>query len=1113
MKRFISALVFCSLLLVLLSFLLFPPVGAKENPLLTLLNLPAPAPPNPLAIGFRDRDQKFYSKSNPPKDDAPLGDILDYWTQQSGADQKLHYRIEPTEAVAERIMREIAKNPRLVLNYTNIFKGNEKGIDLIKEIYDREGLGGVFNKEERLAIKDWLTFNSSYFSQDLARLAEGVADTAGYVANQDELLALARVDFDKARPIIDRINIDPIAKTSRVLATWALYRHALDSGSSIDADRHREELKKVVEDRTALPGMRDMALDALSSEKEWAGRDEWYYSLFADETLAELNVNGSVHTGLTTLVQMSPDEKYIEKMIELAKSDNPTVRSAAVRNLVTRLHTGGPEVVRALLPWLDDPNWATDSQGGRQTLIYKLTDYEMSESVPGLLAVLDEKAQRVPAGHMANAAANAVNAVSNSANAIANTTRSYANTNSARTSANRLPTHLPTEEYYPNRSSAVLALKKQKDARAISDLRRMVNESDGYERGMAVGALFASGGFSVLEQVAALETAAATVRAQMNAEEVGQSGPESSLNTNTWAVNGATLANARARRQATAGELNALLAEQLTQATEITDGLARAVVDRIEVLDDKDKSMAAALRRLILKWQNSAINLLLLSDLKRGIADADTIVRLLGQRKELREKMQAGITDARRGVPAAIGIGACLAEDKADYDVILDTGEPDARIALLGCARLIRAPLPVQKVAENLKSQNPLLVTAAERYLESEDSPEARAAVLARHPGEAKILGATSAFFAEGHENSTSEYLYALYQTLGNDLLYNGWYGSSNDGDLQAIGKRLREEVKKDKELLGVYSYDSNYVRIYKDRVVFSWDEDDSRYRERPLAKAEFDAIKSYIATTRAEDLPPFISCGGEYCEAKELIMLGRNGGRRVYMNGEPGEFFAGLDRQFAVLKRAPATLKYGMSSEIPGLEIVLASDELHAETVWKDGADLRIAASQTVVRKKVAKDIEDLEGEGPGTPDYEAIEAARTAMREKRRHEGFSWYKVAKDASPLMANQPPGVEFLPFMDGLGVPPGDEQWKARGPGFELRASSEGLFKLVGGKLAKIGTGEYKSPVVTPNGRWAVLSKAYPGIGRRIVRVDLATTREYPVEINGYGEWYASVYIP
>lgn len=1109
MKRFISALAFCSLLLILLSLFLFPPVEAKENPLLTLLNLPAPAPRNPLVAGTRGRDEKFYSKSNPPKDNAPIEELLDYWSHQSSLDQQLRYSPEPSDAVRARLVREIAKNPKLLPNYLNVFKRDAKGIDLVKEIYDRESAGGVFAKEELKAIKTWLTYNSPFFSGDLERLASGVADTDEYVTNQDELLALARVDFDRARPIIDRLNADISLKTSRALAKWAQYRHALDTGSTGDAEGYREELKKFVEDKTALPGMRDLAMDALASEKEWPGRDEWYYTLLEDETLGELKVNGTVHTGLTTLIQASPDEKYIEKMVELARSDNVTVRSAAVRNLVTVLQNGGPEVVRALVPWLEDPKWAADTQGSRQTLIYKLAEYEIPESVPGLVKLLDEKATRVISAN-ANMAPNAIG----NASVYANSIRPASNTNSSRVALNPPIDKAETEEYYPHRFFAVLGLKKQKDARAVPDLRRILPDGEIYERGTVVGAILASGGFSLAEQLEALEIAATGVREQMDGEESGNPYLSNIAYANRNAPYDPT-GTAAGRKPPTAVEIRAMLAEQLMQATEISDELARGIVDRIEVLDQKDRAMAAAFRRMILKWQNSAMNILLLRDVKRGIADSDTMLRLIGQRKDLREKQAPDVSDLRTGTPTAIGIAACMLEDRPDYNTILENAAVDSRIALLACARLIRAPLPIQKVAANLNTKSELLTIAAERYLESEDSTESRSIVLARHPNEAKILGATSAFFVDGKSEATSEYLIAVYQSLGNDSLYNGWYGSGNDGDLKAVEKRLKEEVKRDGDLAGVYAYDRNYIRIYKDRAIFSWEEDDSRFRERSLTKDEFDEIKSYLTTNRADELPPFLSCGGEHCEAKQLLMLGRNGGRRVYMNGDASDFFTGLDKYFAGLRKAPATLKYALGSDIPGLEIIVASDELHAETVWKDGGDLRIAASVTAVRKKVKTDIEDIDEEIDGISNYEASEAKKEAMREKRRHEGFSWHKITDGSVSGVASQPPAVEFMSLVDGLGVSPGDEMWKARAAGFELRASREGLFKVARGKLTKLQTGDYAAPVVTPNGRWAVVTKvdATADSGQRLVRVDLLTNREYAIEIEGYGQWHASAYVP
>ena len=174
-------------------------------------------------------------------------------------------------------------------------------------------------------------------------------------ATRSNCWRLAKYNWDAIRPTVDRLYGDSGQPVSRVLATWALYRHSLAEGLSGDTDRYRDELKAVVEDKKATPGMRDLAFDALVKEPDWSGRDEWYYSLLEDETLGDLRVGGASYTGLTTIIMYSPPEKYQDKMIELVKSTNLTVRNAAARNLAIIADREHPDAVRALLPWLEDP--------------------------------------------------------------------------------------------------------------------------------------------------------------------------------------------------------------------------------------------------------------------------------------------------------------------------------------------------------------------------------------------------------------------------------------------------------------------------------------------------------------------------------------------------------------------------------------------------------------------------------------------------------------------------------------------------------------------------------------------------------------------------------------
>jgi hypothetical protein len=372
MKRFSRRSFFVSSLLALLSFFLFPVTNAAENPLIGLINLPAPPPPNPqVTLSATEFDSDFFNKSKPPPDDAPISSLMDYWRVQSSNYRELGYNPAPSDKVIERLLAEVQKDPEKVSEFLNAFRGSKKAAEVVKEIYDSRTSGNEEDRNRRAELRRWLTYNSPYFSTDLARQAARVADANEYVSHQDELLALGRVDWERARPIVDRLY-NGNQKVSRVLAQWTLYRNALDNNSLSDIERYREELKAVVEDKTATDGMRDLAFDALVKEKEWEGRDEWYYSLLSDETLGDLRVGGTTYTGLTTIMYYSPDEKYVDKMAELVKSDNKAVRTAAAKNLLRRLGTNNPEVIRALLPWIQDPKWLSSDESQRNQIVAAL---------------------------------------------------------------------------------------------------------------------------------------------------------------------------------------------------------------------------------------------------------------------------------------------------------------------------------------------------------------------------------------------------------------------------------------------------------------------------------------------------------------------------------------------------------------------------------------------------------------------------------------------------------------------------------------------------------------------------------------------------------------------
>ncbi|HEV8590650.1 MAG TPA: hypothetical protein VGQ55_01000, partial [Pyrinomonadaceae bacterium] len=1055
----------------------------------------------------------------PPPDDAPIDDLLDYWSFQNGQFRNLSFKPIPSDRTADRILAEVEKDPALATKFLNVFRNSERAGDVLRRIYES---GEPLNEGEadiRGSLKDFLKNYTSTFASELERDAHRVSDANEYVTNQEDLLNLTRVDWDRARPMVDQMYRNNEAPVSQVLAKWALYKHALAT-DSIDVDRYRDELKAIVEDRKATAGMRDLAFDALVSEREWSGRDEWYYTLLADETLADLRVNGSSYTGLTTLIMYSPEDKYVDKMIEFTKSDNVVVRAAAVRNLLIVLSPERPQITRALLPWLSDPKWVNFGQeNARERLVTSLATIKMPESVPALIAALDQKELqelRVPVGMPTNAdtatrAAWAANAAANAAMTAANTiTRAsrgsitFSSENVPATSDNSVTYAVNSSAgfrtvnvtTYPLRRAAIGALGFQGDMRAAPALRRMLNLVEEYEKGNVVTALIACKGFTVDEQVNALEGTISEAR---------ENPPPTNL---AWtAANSGTGYIYRPRAVGGKNDIQSLMALSLMSARTVSDDLVAAVAARIDTLEKSDPLTADGLRKVLQNWDGPAVDALLLRDLKGGKTSSDAIVKLLARRKEISEKLPAAVSELKTGVPAAAGISACMTDSDNDYAAILAGGIGESKAAMLACARLVRGRLPVEQVAPLLRSPDKRLAIAAERYLESEDSPQARAAVLALHPGEAKILGATTAFTTG--ESGTEEMgdvleLFASVNEYFADKSY--FYHEAPNADKE---KRLQEEVKKSPDLLGVYAYGDSYIRIYRDRAVFSWEEDVSRYRERALEPAEFDNFKGYLAHNRVDELPPFLGCQAEEeCgESKTLLMVGKNGGRRVFVKApRTPQFFAGLESLFADMKRPAAKLHYWLEKSIPGLEILFADDNLQAETVWKNGVDMRLLVSNKARQKESEKLVEDqiagLSDEGEDEESEDNLRSRADKLREAHGYDGYSWFAFSSGRLADSISQPETVEYIPMRDGLSPEAVSGQWKARAAGIEVRADETGLYKLAGGKVTKLGTGYYSNPVITPNGRWAVAALAADDEGAKLVRIDLTMGKEYPIDMSG-----------
>ena len=1052
----------CSLMICLLSSL---SANAQNSLLKQLADLPAPAPVAAKSNVKKERPADFFSHKNIPPDDAPLEDLLDYWSKPLNINSvQIVFQPKPSAKTVERILDFLDDNPTEINKYLQSLPPSPEVTDRIKSIYNKITQDAVARSSYPTSqLREWLKFNNKEYSSELVNNVRNIKDANDYVANENQqaLLSLARIDWDTARSYVERMESDSSQPYSQILANWALYQHAIDADDSSDAEKYRERLKKIVEDKSAAWAKRDLAMDALVAGGNWDGRDEWYFSLLEDETLLTIQDNGN--TGLTTMVSSMPPETYRERLLKLLQSDNKAVRTAAARNLID-IFTDEKEILEGLLPWLSDPNWAKESnRSERNTLIENLGKISVPESVPALITILTNEEDK--------------------------------------------------------RSAAATALAIYKDLRAVPALKSVLSENLGArERKIYIDALGACGGFSDDEQMTALEVYAAMISTPEGAEEYNKFQYENYEDEYQEEEEDAPPPKPVVKAQEKIIPLPVSIRNYVAEQTEPGEGLMIRAIERVKILRRTNLVVAARLTEIMKKWQGRAVFLESLNSLRSGEADIDLIISLLAQRKIVREKIPNEINNLRGAGGIMRGIGACLAEDENEFLSILGQPDAEAQTAMLGCARMLRVKLPIDEVEGYLKSPNKLLALTAERFIESEDSVRARTIILAKYPNEARILGARNAFNPDEKSVSQSASLSSLFQSV-NGLPY--W--TQDFANLNKINEKLRGEIKQNADMLAVYALSPNaengqkVIRVYKNRITYTFYEDAARFWERNLTPKEYEAFFNFIISENIDVLTPVTDYCESGCASFEFTMFGRGGGRRVFYSlNNPPKSLITLSEFFESFRIGEIKLHYRLADKIKGLEVLSADEHFPVHTVWKSGADLRFVvenpAQQTENRKNLESMIAD---ESLIENENEEQRGARFQSYQKRRTEietaHFSWRTMENGKLGGIVAQPSDAQFL--YDRTQVSSDSEfgsdprAWKVRSAGGEIRTKdeyeSDGLYRVAPGqKPYQIRAGKFFNPLVSPDGKWAVASKLPVKWGepRTIVRVNLQNRTEFKVNI-------------
>jgi len=1015
-----------------------------------LLDHPAPPPPPPKelaeALTAMNGPSTNYRFTNPPDpgEDAPVKVLMAYWEMQAREETGK----QPSEKVRQRLLQACAEEPEFPGFLLDFLPNTPDTYARLKRTLDEgqnaglDPLGSYINQDSRRSLRNWLMCNSEYQRDELIREAGDVKDEDGDVNGSRELAALARFDWRTAEPLLKNYAGGPAPLTA-AFALSLLYEHAAQNNQSADADTYRDRLKGVVSDPQALPKTRAMAVEALM-KIDWQGRDEWFLSLFADPKLGEMEDGYRTIHAMAEPVKRDPD-RWIPVISRLVGHGDRNVHNAAALCLAQFVDRRARKDARKdallpLLPWLSDPQWAdTSDEFARSRLAESVVHLKMREALPGLISTLRNK----ESDHLTD-----------------------------RPTLGRAPksgSFLGNENSYV-RYTVIRALAETPDNIFAPILRESIRDQETYDGEVAsslIRALIGSGGLTIEEMVAALESCAANSEVDVDYD---RSYRPLRIYPQTKSF------------EVSVGQIIAERKEYVSEA------LAAAVVERLKSLREEKPEIAARLWLIAQQWRFPSVDAEIVQQIADGAANLDTLLTACGRRRDLSADAAAALRELVDAGGYQAGVGAALLGDQASALDILKGADRAARLALLACARMAREPLPVETAAALLKSPDKLLALAAERYLESEDSAEARKLILRLHPGEALILGARSRF----------------------DPKPEGW------DDWIRWEDRLREDVKKNHAdeifaLLEEYWSDnpsggihSAIVRALRGKAELCKQNDAAREECRQLSDGELQALRDLYEGVVFDDLGPIILPGDGFAGSlQEFIRLDKRGGRRVYASNlidlmdylpyKAKKPHVQLETFFDRLcSTGEFELRYALKAKINGLEVLAADDKHPVKYVCKQGDEVR-----ALIKEKDSGWNE-------------------TAGGRKWEEEVWRWRSIVNNKLGEIVDQP---DACPILDAQEDMPEEMRegrhslesylWKIRSGRNFVRAGKwkdqEGLWLCAPGQEPRmIVEGNYSALLVTPDGNHLVAVKRDLHFNT-LVRIDIRKKQVTKVETDDFND--------
>src|SRR5262245_31642180 len=1020
---------------------------------------------DPLAPASHDYNSSDTSQDEekPPDDDAPIKDLFEYWSEEHRAamKSKVFFGSPLSALIADADMRQPSeKVGRRLLEVVEdrpwLANSLLEVLPATSDTHDR--LYRLINQEPDNE-RNWKEEVRQWLSHNSNYfrddlLAEVRSTFEGEGQNAMALKSLSKLDWDAARPFIETYA----AGRDEILAPIALsllIEHELKSGDAAKIEAYRARLKAMVTNRQAPADTRSMALTALMATK-WSGREEWFVSLFADPSLS----------GLRDYERREPDGKG----------------AAATANLLLMVRIEGQELIPEV-----------------SSLIGHANRNVHNAAIKWLAGVMvrsgDEKTRREAARHLLPWLTDPGWADEGDR---ASLIRGFAYLKLPESLAG-LIWILEFDESADNRAAAAGALTRFGDPSANPALRRALNKEESEDRRAdIIIALAECGGFSDDEMVAAIE---AYVKASPDEESERDFDDE------------------RAVASEKPLPLKLSIGRVLIEGAiiELTEGLAVKLIDRAKALRATQPRVA---RKILSAIEGSSLRVAEINLVERigaGWADVDSITLALETRDSLQKSAGAELYGLIKQGGYASGVAAAILNDEREWKAALEGADARAQLALLACAYYLSDKLPIELAGKLLGSPNRALAKAAEIYLVFEDSAAARKLILARHPGEAYILG----------DNSSV----ARYRPLPFGHNSSAAYLPNNSSGMKHWAEEMRRDVNGQNGALEVSALGRAYatktftgvvIRVRGGRAEISVYEDPAWESSRKLTPAELDELRIFTSRQEVEDLGPekFIwdrKAPSVNHLSYEYLRLNKDGGRRIALHSVGGapknptlhEELAGL---FHKLSNSGAfKVRYAVEDRVPGLEVMWADKKQPVLTVCQEKGELRVMTGNGVAY--LLKD-----GTAPALPE---------------------WLKGVIELAPperfKVGAAPPLPEWRIFTsDGIGRAAPETPACRRSIRLTIGTPSRALFQTMGGfatnitltkseseRVYAVSQGKdqgvwkaepggdpvkllddaYLSVFAMPDGKWLIGYKVINQEGKRsaqLVRHNLRTNEEFPI---------------